>query len=242
MARDTRVRERADEGPGLEADLDAMLLHLGDAPFELTGAQQDALRMYVRLVHGWSARVNLVSARDRHRIATRHVLESFNVALWPGVRDGGRLADVGSGAGFPGLPLAIAVPELAVTLIESSQRKTWFLDDTRRLLLMRERLAIVAERAEALGGRPDFEGRFDYVTALGLGPLKRTVPWWSPLLKPGGLAFAFKGSDVEAELREALPVMEERGAAVIDIVPFRWGVGQLVVLQKRATESAEAAS
>ena len=113
---------------------------------------EEALAMYLRRIRQWSERINLVSALDVERLGRRHLLESFNVLTCPFSLAGARLADAGSGAGFPGIPLALIEPELEVLLIESVRKKAAFLSRVVSDLGLAPPAPAVPATAEAAAG------------------------------------------------------------------------------------------
>lgn len=171
---------------------------------------------------------NLVSRRARGELWDRHIPECLALAdLLPRAQPTGRrtaLLDVGSGGGFPGLVLAIARPELAVTLVEATQKKAAFLTATAHELDLDVR--VVNQRAEALVGG-ELAGSFELVTARALAPLERLIGWTVPFLTPSGLLYALKGERWEQELRAAAGALRRAGAQVVatpeDVSPGRVG-------------------
>ncbi len=122
------------------------------APFvtNLDGAQLSQIAAYLELMQRWNARMNLTAVRDPEQMITRHFGESLFAARWLYPQLGTRnsdLVDIGSGAGFPGLPIKIYAPELRVTLLESNQRKATFLREVARALELPD-VNVVTERAE----------------------------------------------------------------------------------------------
>lgn len=211
----------------------AVVQELANAGLPASESHVAILAAYLHCVRERGQRINLVSSGDLARLGQRHLLESFNVLSWslePGL---GPLADAGSGAGFPGLPLALLLPDLEVLLIESVRKKARFLQEVAGELGVKARVRVEAERIEALAARSDLAGAFGTVTARGLGPLARVVPWCAPLLRPKGHLVAFKGTGVEEELRESLGTISSHGMELADIVPMRWGEGRLVILRRR---------
>lgn len=153
---------------------------------------------------------NLVSARAVGEIRTRHIPEC--VALAEMLPSGAsRLLDVGSGGGFPGLVIAAVRTDLAVTLLDSTRKKTEFLAETADR--MGVRVEVVNDRAESAART--LAGDFDIVTARAVAPLKRLIPWIVPFLSPSGMAYAVKGDRWEQELDEAAGVLREHGAHVV---------------------------
>lgn len=190
--------------PELRLGLEPGLRALGLEP-DLAGPLLDYLALLVR----WNATYNLTAIRDPREMLVKHLLDSL--ALQPFVRDLQSLADLGSGPGLPGIPLAIVTPTLQVTLVESNGKKARFLREAVRRL--------------ALGNATVFEGRieafapastFAAITARALATLPLILELGGHLLGPHGRLLAMKGADFEAEI-EALP----QGWRVAAIHPLR---------------------
>jgi 16S rRNA (guanine527-N7)-methyltransferase len=176
----------------LRAELDAGLAALG-----LDTALAVPLLDYLALLERWNRTYNLTAIRDPRAMVAKHVLDSL--AMHAHVRDIGTLADIGSGAGLPGIPLAIAVPGLSVTLVESNGKKARFLREAVRTLRLRN--ARVAEvRAENL----DEPGAFDAITARALATLPELLAVGAHLLGGGGRLMAMKAVHPHDEIA-ALP-------------------------------------
>jgi len=223
-----------DEEAGVEADevvreLEAAGVHFDANPVRALFAQ------FIARVRSVGEQMNLVSTADRTRIGRRHLLESFNVLSCPVEWGTGPLCDAGSGAGFPGLPLAMLLPELKVVLVESVGKKARFLAATVATLGLAQRVSILPERVEDIAQRAPWREMFPIVTARGLGPLDRALPWCAPLLSEGGHLIAFKGSQVDAELAAAAHAMQAAQLDLRDLIPMRWGEGALVVFRKRGS-------
>jgi 16S rRNA (guanine527-N7)-methyltransferase len=152
---------------------------------DLTDAQADKLTAHLDLLDEWGARMNLTAIRDRPSQVTKHLLDSLSVR--PFLR-GERIADVGSGAGFPGIPLAILEPGRRFTLVESTGKKCRFLEHVRDALGLAN-VEVVQARAEAF--RP--AQRFDTVLARAVGPVAELVKLAGPLVAGGGRLLAMKG-------------------------------------------------
>ena len=162
------------------------------------GRNIEALEAYERLVGRWNARGNLVSRADLGRLRDRHVLDSLGLLPWWS----GSLADVGSGAGLPGLPMAIARPEAPVTLIERSERKARFLRQVV-IELSLGNVEIVEADVGRRQGRGSLNGRvFDTVTARAVAPPGATWKLQRGLLGAGGVALLQSASPLDAALFE----------------------------------------
>ncbi len=176
----------------LRAALEAGLAALGSGR-----ALADPLLAYLALLQRWNAAYNLTAIRDPEQMVTLHLLDSL--AIVPHVAGISRLADLGTGAGLPGIPLAIARPDLQVTLVESNGKKARFLREAvRQLPLANARVA--ESRAEAL----DEPAGFDAITARALAPLAEIIAVGGHLVAPRGRLLAMKGQRPDAELA-ALP-------------------------------------
>ncbi|WP_045766968.1 16S rRNA (guanine(527)-N(7))-methyltransferase RsmG [Xanthomonas albilineans] len=154
------------------------------------------LLAYLALLARWNRTYNLTAIRDPHEMVTRHLLDSL--AMQPFVGEGA-LADLGTGPGLPGLPLAIARPHLHVTLVESNGKKARFLREAVRQLRL-DNARVAETRAEAL----DEPGGYDLLTARALDTLAGIVAVGGHLLRPGGRLLAMKGVRPDAEIA-ALP-------------------------------------
>ena len=147
---------------------------------------------YLRELTTWNATYNLTAVREPLAMVTRHVLDCL--AIMPFV-SGANLVDVGSGAGLPGVVLAIARPKLAVTMVESSRKKAAFLRHVRRRLAL-PNVTVVQQRVEKYVP----EQRFDIVTCRAFASAAETAQIAGHLIAPGGRVLLMKGRDPAAEL------------------------------------------
>jgi 16S rRNA (guanine527-N7)-methyltransferase len=167
------------------------------------GPRLEQARRYAELLAGIGIERGLLGPREADRVWDRHLL---NCALAARVlAPEASVADIGSGAGLPGIPLALADPSLRMTLVEPMARRAQFLSEVVEAL--DRPLTVLRARAEELP-----PGSYDAVTARAVAPLARLATWALPLLRPGGVLVALKGATAEAEIREALPVLSTWGA------------------------------
>jgi 16S rRNA (guanine527-N7)-methyltransferase len=153
----------------------------------------------------------LIGPRESQRLWERHLLNCAVVTDL--VPEGSSVADVGSGAGLPGLVLAIRRPDLRVTLVEPLLRRTRFLDEAV-LRLGLANVEVQRGRAEDLAGA----ATFDAVTSRAVAPLPRLLGWCLPLVRTGGAVLAMKGSSAAEEVREAAPDLARWGSPATDVV------------------------
>ena len=163
---------------------------------ELSMDEVRRLTAHLDLVDEWGARMNLTAIRERAEQVTKHVLDSLSVRTY---LRGTRIADVGSGAGFPGIPLAIVEPRRHFTLIESTGKKCRFLEHVRDALGL-DNVEIVQARAES--HEPGV--RYDTVIARAVGPVADLVRVAGPLVAGGGCLLAMKGRYPTDELAKKL--------------------------------------
>ncbi|MCS7206580.1 MAG: 16S rRNA (guanine(527)-N(7))-methyltransferase RsmG [Dehalococcoidia bacterium] len=201
----------------------------------LTSGQVDAFSLYWDLLREWNQRVNLTSAQALEEAERVHFLDSLTIAMaMPSeVREGGRLVDVGSGAGFPGLPLAIAFPSLGVVLIESVGKKVAFLRACVEALGLEERVEVLHGRAEELAHQPGLREGFSLGVARAVGPLAVALELVLPFVQVGGRAVFPKKGDWAGEVDLARPAAEALGGAVpqvLEVDPSLLGPGRVLVV------------
>lgn len=187
---------------------------------EVFGERIELARRYAELLAGPGVERGLLGPREVDRLWERHILNSAVVGEL--IERDARVVDVGSGAGLPGLPLAIARPDLSVTLVEPMQRRIEFL--TEAVAALGLDVAVVRGRAEDPGVRTGAGGA-DAVVSRAVADLGKLTRWSLPLLRPGGRMLALKGERAEAEVAENRTAMARLGATGVEVV--RCGAGYL---------------
>lgn len=191
------------------------------------------VRRYVQLLAGPGTVRGLLGPREVGRLWSRHVL---NCAVAADVIPRGcRVVDIGSGAGLPGIPMAIARPDLAVDLVESLLRRTTFLEEAVAELGLADRCRVIRARAE---DAVDRVGGADAVTARAVAPLAKLAGWAAPLLREGGLFAAVKGSTAQEELDRDRAACGRAGIVGLEVLEV--GGGRLsdpttVIIGRRRT-------
>jgi 16S rRNA (guanine527-N7)-methyltransferase len=169
----------------------------------------------------------LIGPREAPRIWSRHLLNSL--LLTPYLPEGATVIDVGSGAGLPGIPLALARPDLKITLLEPLQRRVDFLEEVKSELGLT--ITIIRGRAE------ESKGSYQVVTARALSATEKLLPQVWHLLSPGGAVVALKGSSVEEEVRQAQKVISKLKPDTVAIEePYLEGIesGKILIVRKGA--------
>jgi len=195
---------------------------LRDLDIELTPDQLEKLDRYLELVLDENRTTNLTAVREVDAAWRRLIIDSLTVL--PGLDElepGSCVIDVGSGAGLPGMPVAIARPNLSVTLLESTGKKAAFIQRAIDTLGLTN-ATVLQERAETVGQSPQHRGQYDACVNRAVGPMNVLLEFALPLVSVGGRVLAMKGPKVEEELGEsgdALSILGAGDLAVIDAYP-----------------------
>ncbi len=188
--------------PELPAAYDAALAAgLAELDLVLSAAARQAIDDHVRLLLAWNAAINLTAIREPAEIALRHVVDSLTAVSM--LRDVEGYVDLGSGGGFPGIPLAAALPVERVALVDSVGKKAAFLAAAVDVAGLSSRAGVAAARAEDLAGESRHRERWPAVTARAVGSLAELVELSFPLLAVGGRLVAWKRRDIGAEMQAA---------------------------------------
>lgn len=240
-------------GPDFDATLDAGLAELGLQP---TPAQRSALDAHARLLLAWNADVNLTALRTPEQVARAHIVDSLTGVRHLSRRQGisgdrldeAALLDLGSGGGYPGLPLAAWLPGRRVALVDSVRKKARFLEVASAAVVEalaatgeeRPRIEVLAKRAEDLAHDPAHREAWSVVTARAVGSLTELAELGLPLLRAGGRLVAWKRDDgagsLAEEIRDASPVIHAAGGdppTVEDVRVEGLPGHRLVVVTKR---------
>lgn len=180
----------------------SLLKTLEQVEIKLSNNQIDAFVCYENEIREWSSRVRLVSPKDLTRLEDRHFSDSILPLFLQVFKRGMNVIDIGSGAGFPGIPISICRPDLKITLLESNRKKGLFLKHMVRSLKS-EGLSVEIERAEVLGENIKMRDRFDLALSRAVSSISQIIIWSFPLIKPGGQLILFKGPDPGTELKQA---------------------------------------
>ncbi len=189
----------------------------GSWGLHLDQRQIEQFARYSAELRAWNTRVNLTAITDEREIVTRHFLDSLRCALSWGEHPS-CLIDVGSGAGFPALPLKILAPALHVTLVESVGKKAAFLRHIIATLDLRN-VTVVTARAEVVGRDPRHREQYDVVTARAVAELAILAEYCLPFCAIGGRVLAPKGSDVDDEVARARVAIARLGGQLLNVEP-----------------------
>ncbi len=188
------------------------------AGFSLDDAQLNQFTVYSTLLSQWNEKMNLTAITEPDEIVLKHFVDSiYGIKFLGGAKT---LIDVGTGAGFPGVPLKIARPELSLTLLDSLNKRLTFLEEVKNQLKMSD-VTCVHSRAEdgAKAGTPLRES-FDAAVSRAVANLSCLCEYCMPYVKVGGVFLAYKGSEVDDELADAQNAIELLGGEVTGVFKY----------------------
>jgi 16S rRNA (guanine527-N7)-methyltransferase len=184
----------------------------------LMGRQVMALLTYERELLDWNMKFNLTAIRDTESIRTKHFLDSFSCVLAWGANPPSRLIDVGTGAGFPGLPLKILYPGMKLTLVESVGKKAMFCEHIVRMLGL-DNVEVIKGRAEDVGQLPAHREKYEWAVARAVANMNVLCEYLLPLVKINGMMMALKGESGPAEAQSAEKTMKLLGGKLKQVLP-----------------------
>ena len=202
---------------------------------QLSEEQQEQFRVYETLLLDWNSKINLTAVRDAEGIRVKHFLDSLSCVPMLGDMNGKSLIDVGTGAGFPGIPLRIFYPEMRLTLVDSVGKKADFcrlVCDTLHL----KGVTVLKDRSEELGADKATREKFDAATARAVAVMPVLSEYLLPLVKVGGVMLAQKGESAPEEVKTAENAIRKLGGAEAELsavtLPGVEGTRYLVKVKK----------
>lgn len=201
---------------------------------ELSGEKEEQFEAYTRLLLEWNEKINLTAITEERDIIIKHYLDSLSLLSLVSLKDK-TLIDVGTGAGLPGIPLKICEESLAVTLLDSLEKRVKFLNEVIVQLSLKG-IEAVHGRAEDFGVKPGYREKYDCAVARAVADLSVLCEYCLPFVKTGGLFIAMKGPSVEEELEESRKAVSILGGEVEDVrklvLPFSDYERTVVMIRK----------
>ena len=171
--------------------------------------------LYARLLCDWNEKINLTAITDPREICVKHFADSLSVLAKVEIPQGAKLIDVGTGAGFPGLALKIARPDLRVTLLDSTKKKLMALEDISQTLELE--VELLHKRAEEAGQSSACREQFDVATARAVANLAVLSEYCLPFVRTGGFFIAYKTEDAAEEIGAAKGAIAKLGGRILRI-------------------------
>lgn len=185
----------------------------------LSSQQLDQFQLYLEILQDWNQRINLVANAESETIISRHFLDSITCILSGKITGTISILDLGAGAGFPGIPLKIAVPQLKLTLVESIQKKCRFLEELISSLKL-DQTRIICTRAETLAHLPEHREQYDTVITRALAELPVAAELALPLIKVSGTYLAMLGNDAHDQINTAQMAISLCGGIIGQNIPI----------------------
>lgn len=185
----------------------------------LSEAQTDQFMQYLSLLLEWNEKMNLTAITDPVEVVQKHFIDCISVLPHLDLQGGETMIDVGTGAGFPGVPLKIANPALQVTLLDALQKRLTFLDTLTQSLELSD-VILVHSRAEDGGQNPDLREQFDLCVSRAVANLAVLLEYCLPFVKVGGKLAALKGPDAAQEIEQAQNALQILGGKVTAVIPI----------------------
>ncbi len=174
----------------------------GEYGIALTEAQENEFILYRDLLLEWNQKMNLTAITEPDEVDKKHFIDSLLVLVTDWITPNAKIIDVGSGAGFPGLPLAIARPDVQVNFADSLRKRLRFLEEVTGKISNKQ-YELTHGRAEDLGRNKIYREHYDFAVARAVAPLPVLVEYTLPFVRVGGSLIAWKGPKAEEEIEEA---------------------------------------
>lgn len=190
----------------------------------------------------WNEKMNLTGITEKEQVYSKHFYDSISLSFFVSLTNISSIADIGSGAGFPSIPLKIMYPHVKVTIVDSLNKRIQFLEHLTKMLQL-EQMECIHGRAEEISRKHGYRDRYDLVTARAVARLAVLNEFCLPFVKKDGLFVAMKGSDPTAEVSEAEYSANELKAKLMNIhsfeLPEEHGARHIIVYRKNAATPAK---
>lgn len=180
---------------------------------ELTDKQLEQFQIYYEYLVEVNQVMNLTAITQKEEVIVKHFLDSLSIASIIDMSQVNKLIDVGTGAGFPGIPLKIAFPHLQITLMDSLNKRVKFLNETGEKIGVGNQIAIHS-RAEELGKKKEYREQYDLCVSRAVANMSTLSEYCMPFVKVGGTFVSYKGNNASEEIERAVCVIEKLGGSI----------------------------
>lgn len=188
---------------------------------ELTEEQINRFNIYCNMLIEWNSKMNLTAIKEPTEIAVKHFVDSCSVLNYVKIKKNAKVIDIGTGAGFPGIPLKILREDLDITLLDSLNKRLVFLNEVAKELNLE--LNTVHSRAEDLGRQENHREQYDIAISRAVAPLNVLSEYSIPFVRKGGKFISMKGPNVQSEIDEAKKGIRILGGKCNNVVQFSIG-------------------
>lgn len=192
-------------------------LYCNDIEINLSESQLDKLYKYMNMLIEWNTKINLTAITEPKDIILKHFVDSFTVNRF--IKKNSKLVDVGTGAGFPGIPLSILREDINITLVDSLNKRIMFLDEVISNLNLKN-VSTVHARIEDFAHDANYRKKFDVATSRAVASLSVLAEYMVALLRVNGKCICMKGSEIEEELKNSQKVIDIMGGEVEKVESF----------------------
>ncbi|MDQ6421887.1 16S rRNA (guanine(527)-N(7))-methyltransferase RsmG [Paenibacillus sp. LHD-117] len=208
---------------------------LGEKGIALSSRQLEQFEAYYEILVDWNERMNLTGITERNAVYEKHFYDSVSLSFFVDIDKVNNIADIGSGAGFPSIPLKICFPHLKVLIVDSLNKRISFLNALVERLGLSD-VECVHGRAEDIARMPQYRDRYDLVTARAVARLNVLNEFCLPFVRPGGNFAAMKGSQSQEEVKEAAFSLKELKSKVLRehgmVLPNEGSERHIIVVEK----------
>lgn len=188
---------------------------LREMNIEISEYKTDQFIKYKDILLEWNQKMNLTAITEEKEIIIEHFLDSLSCIQTKYLKDEGKMIDVGTGAGFPGIPLKIVLPNIQLTLLDSLKKRIGFLEELCAELNL-SKVELIHGRAEDFGKNKDYRERYDYVVSRAVAALNILVEYCIPFIKAGGYFICQKGPKLIEEMKDAKKAIKILGGEIVD--------------------------
>lgn len=217
------------------SNIDTLIEGLPQLDMTLEPEKIDDFRLYKELLKEWNEKINITAIKDDMEIDIKHFLDSLTIFKTGYIKDGLKIIDIGTGGGFPGLPIKIANRNTNVVLLDSLNKRIKFLNDVINKIGLQDIIAIHG-RAEDYGKDKEYREKFDIAVSRAVAPLNILLEYCLPFVKVGGYFIAMKGPQINNEVEESEKALKIMGGIIeerFDIkLPFSDITHILLVIKK----------
>lgn len=196
-------------------NIDTLIKGLSELNFEINQDKLEKFKMYKSLLKEWNDKINITAIKEDEEIDIKHFLDSLTVFKTGKITKGKRIIDIGTGGGFPGVPIKIMEEDTEVVLLDSLNKRLIFLEEVIKELDLKN-IRTIHERAENLGKKEDYRETFDIAVSRAVASLNLLAEYCLPFVKVGGYFIAMKGSQPHEEIKEAEKAIKILGGKLED--------------------------
>lgn len=190
-----------------------------DVNMEFNEAKYDKFIKYMRLVQEWNEKINLTAITEDDEFIKKHFIDCIKAFKSEEIKNANTLIDVGTGAGFPGVPIAIMRDDLEVTLLDSLNKRINFLNEVIKSLDLKD-IKTIHSRAEDAAHMKEYREKYDVSISRAVAQLNVLVEYLLPFVKVGGRCICMKGSNAEEEIKNAKNAIKELGGEIEEVKKF----------------------